>query len=188
LKTTRRTDTRFVFLTSALLRFHEPGAAAGRSLAPTLLRWVSWIIPLIGVDLLSQPNRFTAGLPYALTLLSILGVGLRDSVPVSTLSPGAAAYSEPSLLLALMYQFVHGSDQAGVVVRLSPVALAAWIGIFVTALNLLPVGQLDGGHIAYALVGSRYARHVSAVTVGLMVLILGVATLMLPLLALVPAR
>ncbi len=49
-----------------------------------------------------------------------------------------------------------------------PIAFAAWAGLLVTALNLLPIGQLDGGHVAYALLGRR-AWKLAYVTIGLLI-------------------
>lgn len=96
--------------------------------------------------------------------------GLQDAQPAP---PGTmqGVHAGSSVLLALLYQLGHGgslTDAAGAVIRLSPVVLAGWIGLLVTALHLLPIGQLDGGHIAYGLFGRRYARVIGVVTVFLM--------------------
>ena len=58
----------------------------------------------------------------------------------------------------------------GTAIALSPIAVAAWFGLLVTALNLLPLGQLDGGHIAYSVLGN-YARPLAwAAFAGLIIL------------------
>ena len=60
----------------------------------------------------------------------------------------------------------------GVDVHLHPMALAAWVGLLVTMINLMPIGQLDGGHVARAALGDRHERlsarlHVALPLVGL---------------------
>jgi len=60
-----------------------------------------------------------------------------------------------SLLFALLQRATHPSMPPGTELMLHPVAYAGWAGLFVTALNLLPVGQLDGGHVIYGLFGRR---------------------------------
>lgn len=64
----------------------------------------------------------------------------------------------PSVLYVLAKRWVVGELPPGTDVYLHPVALAAWFGLLITALNLLPVGQLDGGHVTYALLGGRAQR------------------------------
>jgi membrane-associated protease RseP (regulator of RpoE activity) len=56
-----------------------------------------------------------------------------------------------SLLFLGLSRLVLGVDPAAVTVTLHPLAFAGWFGLFVTSINLLPVGQLDGGHVTYAL-------------------------------------
>jgi membrane-associated protease RseP (regulator of RpoE activity) len=55
-------------------------------------------------------------------------------------------------------------------VIINPVGFAGWIGLLVTSLNLLPIGQLDGGHVVYALVGEKQKKISKIVFVGLLAL------------------
>jgi membrane-associated protease RseP (regulator of RpoE activity) len=62
-------------------------------------------------------------------------------------------------LIFKILEFAMGkTPPAGMSLNLHPIGFAAWFGFFATALNLLPVGQLDGGHVSYALFGSIHQR------------------------------
>jgi membrane-associated protease RseP (regulator of RpoE activity) len=74
---------------------------------------------------------------------------------------GDAVVFGDSLLTAGIQRLVLGAMPPGHDVVIHPVALAAWLGLFVTTLNLLPLGQLDGGHVTYAWLGERGALRVS---------------------------
>jgi len=76
-----------------------------------------------------------------------------------------------SVLYWLMKLITLGPIPEGWDVYLSPVAEAGWVGLFITMLNLLPVGQLDGGHVAYALFGSRQNRYSKLIRWSLLLLV-----------------
>lgn len=90
--------------------------------------------------------------------LPLLAVGIALSRPTAALPPGGyLEFGEPLVLKALV-AWLHPGLPADGDILLHPVAFAAWFGIFATALNLLPFGQLDGGHVTYALFGHRQRR------------------------------
>ncbi len=194
-----------------------------------------------GINLLEEPGRFTAGLPYSLTLMLILGAhelghyfaarhhGVNVTLPyfipvpfalgtfgafirMKSLPPNRKAlfdvavagplaglvFAVPALLIGLgQSQIVEAAGDAAANVGimhhhgtgvgssvllaflaklslgeaisqghqliLHPLAFAGWLGLIVTALNLLPIGQLDGGHIADAMFGIRRSASISTV-------------------------
>ena len=79
--------------------------------------------------------------------------GVKHSTVVP-LTPGMTNLGN-SLALRFLDALFAPPTSPGMDVLLSPVAFAAWAGMFVTFVNLLPLGQLDGGHVAYALLGPR---------------------------------
>jgi membrane-associated protease RseP (regulator of RpoE activity) len=98
-----------------------------------------------------------AGMLVALPVL-FLGLRLSELTPRST---GHYIQEGQSILYWLMKRLVFGPIRADQDVQLHPMAFAGWGGLFLTMINLLPWGQLDGGHIAFALFGKaqhRFAR------------------------------
>ena len=95
----------------------------------------------------------------------------------ATIVSTSAGMSGPSLaeplLLQIIGYFVVGPLPSGMTLEVNSVGLAAWFGLLVTVFNLLPIGQLDGGHIVYALLGRR-ARYISWAVMGAL-LVLGLA-------------
>ena len=75
-----------------------------------------------------------------------------------------------SIIFYALSRVILGPMPQGYDVFLHPVAFAGWIGFFVTAMNLLPIGQLDGGHIVYALLGKRHRVFSIAMVAALVVL------------------
>ncbi|MEK6613507.1 MAG: site-2 protease family protein, partial [Candidatus Binatota bacterium] len=94
-----------------------------------------------------------AGLVLAIPAV-IVGLQLSTISPDERTGGGIALGS--SLLLSFLSKITLGvlPDEANILMH--PVGFAGWIGLLVTAMNLLPVGQLDGGHVSYALFGERH--------------------------------
>jgi membrane-associated protease RseP (regulator of RpoE activity) len=106
--------------------------------------------------------------------IPVLMVGLKLSA-IKVMPPGSGGLilGEP-LLFKFINWLVVGSLPQDHHVFLHPVAFAGWIGLLVTTLNLLPVGQLDGGHVAYALFPAHH-RKISLACLGSLV-VFGVIT------------
>lgn len=71
------------------------------------------------------------------------------------------------LAMELAVRLFHGPTPEGMILQLHPLAWAAWLGLFATALNMLPLGQLDGGHILYAVAGPLQRRLALPLWIGL---------------------
>lgn len=110
-----------------------------------------------------------AGLIVAIPIL-LFGLSLSEVAPLPT--QGGYSMEGNSLLYAALKFLTFGRllPSGGNDVLLHPIAFAGWAGLLVTSFNLIPAGQLDGGHVAYALLGTR-ARYLNWATMGtLMVL------------------
>jgi membrane-associated protease RseP (regulator of RpoE activity) len=95
-----------------------------------------------------------------------IGIPLSREVPLEGLDGGWILGSP--LVLTALTQLLHGPVAAGQDLLFHPLAFAGWIGLLVTAINLLPLGQPYGGHVAYAIFG-RHHRAVARITLAALI-------------------
>ena len=97
-----------------------------------------------------------AGFAFAIPALLVATFLAKGTMPAATADSISLGNPMAAILLARIFR--SGINPAEII--LHPVGCAAWVGLFATALNLLPVGQLDGGHILYAVLGDK-CRNIS---------------------------
>jgi hypothetical protein len=140
--------------------------------APTLIGTLGAFIK-IRSPITKKQQLFDIGIAGPLTgfVLSlpaiIYGLSLSKLVP-SLPRDESFVFGEP-LILRIVGSMVFKGAPEGFDVIPHPIAFAGWVGVLVTALNLFPVGQLDGGHIVYALMGQK-SRRFAPYMIGIFVL------------------
>lgn len=123
----------------------------------------------------SRRALFDTGVAGPLTslILSIpaIAIGLKFStlIPTYQIKEGTIRLADP-ILFSFIQRIIIGEVPENFDIMLHPIGYAGWVGLFVTALNLFPVGQLDGGHIIYALFGKN-SRLIFLIAIGVMAFI-----------------
>ena len=125
--------------------------------APTLIGTLGAFIR-IRSPILSKRILFDIGIAGPLAGFAVLVWPLAVGLSLSKVIPGIAlkgtlVFGNPLIVRLFGWIIFPGAGVANI--YLHPVARAAWVGLLATALNLLPIGQLDGGHIVYSFFGER---------------------------------
>ncbi|HCY18218.1 MAG TPA: peptidase M50, partial [Deltaproteobacteria bacterium] len=104
-----------------------------------------------------------------ITSIVVTVIGLNFSTIITIPEEKEVLGLGSSLIFSILSYFVIGPVPEGQDILLHPIAFAGWIGFFITSLNLLPIGQLDGGHIIYAVFG-KWHRLISITMIGILVI------------------
>ncbi len=143
--------------------------------APTLIGTLGAFIK-IKSPITQKQQLFDIGIAGPLTgfILSLpalaYGISLSKVIPPSALpEEGALLFGEP-LLLKILGSLILKDIPSGYDILIHPVAFAGWVGILVTSFNLFPVGQLDGGHISYALLGPAKSRALARIMLAVFII------------------
>lgn len=108
-----------------------------------------------------------AGFIVAVPVL-FYGLTLSEIVDLSTIESNL--YLGDALLLKAASAVIFPELSENSDIMLHPIAFAGWIGLLITMINLIPIGQLDGGHIAYALFGNHHDYIARIIFIGLIVM------------------
>ena len=108
-----------------------------------------------------------AGFFFVLPTLCV-GIKLSNLIPKGLAGSSGLSFGEP-IIFRFLGKLILGYSSAHQDMFPHPIAMAAWVGLLATSLNLLPIWQLDGGHIAYAMIGR--SRHKTLSIVALLALI-----------------
>lgn len=114
---------------------------------------------LIDVGLAGPLAGFLISIPVA-----IIGLELSTIEPMSTIAQEEFVFTMP-LILHLLSEYILGPFDPNTVIQPHPIAMAGWAGFFVTALNVLPMGQLDGGHVIRGLFPRHFRKIYLAIAV-----------------------
>ncbi len=139
--------------------------------APTLIGTFGAFIRIRSA-ILSKRILFDIGIAGPLAGFALLVWPMVAGISLSRVVPGIGASGDlvfGTPLIFRLFEWVQFPGVATSDIYLHPVARAAWVGVLATALNLLPIGQLDGGHILYSFLGER-TRMLSRIFVFLLVL------------------
>jgi len=100
--------------------------------------------------------------PFMSFILAIFAliIGIQLSVVQEVTSEDGGMLLGSSLLFEQLVLLIKGSYPEGNALYLHPVAFAGWVGLFITSINLIPIGQLDGGHISRSILGEVWAKRV----------------------------
>ena len=113
------------------------------------------------------------GIAVALPVL-VIGTAMSATVPPESVAGSDAFWTLGQPLFQQGVNAVFFNSESDISVIMSPLAMVGWFGLLVTALNLLPVSQLDGGHILYAVFGKRH--HIISMLVVVIMIATGLIT------------
>lgn len=125
--------------------------------APTLIGTFGAFIRIRSA-IVAKRILFDIGIAGPLAGFAMLLIPMIAGVSYSRVVPGIATHGEfvyGTPLILRIFEWMIFPGVASADIYLNPVARAAWVGVLATALNLLPIGQLDGGHVLYSFLGEK---------------------------------